>query len=303
MTKKKSPKVQSSSLNSPGPGSNAQSVHTVRGEFYDSIAQVLRAARCNAYRAINFVMVEAYWSVGRMIVEEEQLGKGRAEYGRLLMSNLSRRLTAEFGNGFGETNLKYFRQFYLTYPVQSAEQIRHTLCDELTWSHYRLLMRVEKPDARQWYMIEAADQNWSVRSLQRQINSLYYERLLMSRHKTPVIDEMLEKTSRLVPLPEDFIKDPYVLEFLGMPDAHQFREAELEQAIIGKLQAFMLELGKGFAFVARQHRISTETKDFFIDLVFYNYILKCFLLIDLKTGELTHEDIGKNRHGRLQLNG
>lgn len=142
-------------------------------------------------------------------------------------------------------------------------------------------------------MNEAADQNWSTRALERQINSLYYERLLMSRDKAPVIDEMKEKTEPLAALAEDFIKDPYVLEFLGMPDAHQFREAELEQAIIGKLQAFMLELGKGFAFVARQHRISTETKDFFIDLVFYNYILKCFLLIDLKTNELTHEDIGK----------
>lgn len=154
-------------------------------------------------------------------------------------------------------------------------------------------MRVEKPDARQWYMSEAASQNWSVRALQRQINSLYYERLLMSRDKAPVVDEMREKTQPLAPLAKDFIKDPYVLEFLGMPDAHQFREAELEQAIIGKLQAFMLELGKGFAFVGRQHRISTETKDFFIDLVFYNFILKCFLLIDLKTNELTHEDIGK----------
>ncbi len=154
-------------------------------------------------------------------------------------------------------------------------------------------MRVEKPEARHWYLAEAASQNWSVRALQRQINSLYYERLLMSRDKTLVIEEMQEKTKPLAPLPEDFIKDPYVLEFLGMPDAHQFREADLEEAIIGKLQSFMPELGKGFAFVARQQRISTETKDFFIDLVFYNYILKFFLLIDLKTSELTHEDIGK----------
>jgi predicted nuclease of restriction endonuclease-like (RecB) superfamily len=264
-----------------------------KSEFYQSVAEVVRVARSHAYRAVNFVMVEAYWKVGRMIVEEEQLGKGRAEYGKLLMSNLSRRLTEEFGKGFAETNLKYFRQFYLTYPAQTPEEIRHTLCDELTWSHHRLLMRVEKPDARQWYMSEAASQNWSVRALQRQINSLYYERLLMSRDKAPVIDEMREKTETLASLPGDFIKDPYVLEFLGIPDAHQFREAELEQAIIGKLQAFMLELGKGFAFVGRQHRISTETKDFFVDLVFYNFILKCFLLIDLKTHELAHEDIGK----------
>ncbi len=147
--------------------------------------------------------------------------------------------------------------------------------------------------ARTYYLTEAADQNWSTRALERQINSLYYERLLMSRDKAPVIDEMQQNIAPLAPTPQDFIKDPYVLEFLGIPDAHEFREAELEQAIIDKLQAFMLELGKGFAFVARQQRISTETKDFFVDLVFYNYILKCFVLVDLKTGELTHQDIGQ----------
>jgi len=274
--------------------SNDQIFRAVRGEFYESIAGVLRAARSNAYRAVNFVMVEAYWNIGRMIVEEEQQGKGRAEYGAALIKNLSLRLTEEFGKGFTERNLWHIRQFYLVFPPDGPENPKlHTLCAQLTWSHYRLLMRLEKPEARQWYMTEAASHNWSVRALGRQINSLYYERLLMSRDKTPVIEEMHEKTRSLASLPRDFIKDPYVLEFLGMPDAHQFREAELEQAIIGKLQAFMLELGKGFAFVARQHRISTETKDFFIDLVFYNYILKCFLLIDLKTSELTHEDIGK----------
>ena len=291
------------------PGKPAdQILHAVRGEFYESIAEILRAARSNAYRAVNFVMVEAYWNVGRMIVEEEQQGEERAGYGEALIRGLSGRLTHDFGRGFGVSNLFAFRQFYLAFPIfrtvcgilagdrsapENQPSIRHALRDELTWSHYRLLLRVEKPDARQWYMSEAASQNWSVRALQRQINSLYYERLLMSRDLTPVTEEMREKTEPLAPLPEDFIKDPYVLEFLGMPDAHQFREADLEQAIIGKLQAFMLELGKGFAFVARQQRISTETKDFFIDLVFYNFILKCFLLIDLKTSELTHEDIGK----------
>jgi len=292
-------------------GISGQILHTVRGEFYDSIAEVLRTARSKAYRAVNFVMVEAYWNIGRMIVEEEQQGKNRAEYGSYLLRHLSARLTREFGKGLNYTNLKYIRQFYLTYPIGHAlrdqssaddgsdpetpfairdtlrhkssqdpdsasdrpEAILHALRAELTWTHYRLLIRVEKPEAREWYMNEAADQNWSTRALERQINSLYYERLLMSRDKTPVIEEMREKTEPLALLAEDFIKDPYVLEFLGMPDAHQFREAELEQAIIGKLQAFMLELGKGFAFVARQKRISTETKDFFIDLVFYNFIL------------------------------
>lgn len=268
-------------------------LHAARGEFYESVAALLRNAQTSAYRAVNFTMVEAYWNIGRMIVEEEQQGQERAEYGALLIRNLSVRLTDEFGKGFTETNLKYFRQFYITFPAATPLEIRHALRGELRWTHYRLLLRVEKPDARAWYMNEAADQNWSTRALERQINSLYYERLLMSRDKSPVIEEMREKTAPLAPTPQDFIKDPYVLEFLGLKDNPHFREQELEQAIIDQLQAFMLELGKGFAFVARQQRISTETKDFFIDLVFYNYILKCFVLVDLKTGELTHQDIGQ----------
>lgn len=263
-------------------------------DFYHTVAEILRAARANAYRAVNFAMVEAYWNVGRMIVEEEQQGKERAEYGAMLIKNLSIRLSGEFGKGFTESNLWNFRQFYLAFPAQTShKQKLYALRRELTWSHYRLLMRVEKPEARDWYLKEAADQNWSTRALERQINSLYYERLLMSRDKAAVTEEMQQKTNPLAPTPRDFIKDPYVLEFLGIPDAHEFHEAELEQAIIGKLQTFMLELGKGFAFVARQQRISTETKDFFVDLVFYNYLLKCFVIVDLKTGELTHQDIGQ----------
>jgi predicted nuclease of restriction endonuclease-like (RecB) superfamily len=237
-----------------------------------------------------------------MIVEEEQQGQKRADYGKTLIQALSERLTSEFGAGFGATNLAYFRRFYLTFPIF------HTVCEKsadaksgkgatpwhlLTWSHFKLLLRVEKPEARDYYAREAAEQNWSVRALERQINSLYFERMKMSRDNKPVIKEMQEKTSFLASKPRDFIKDPYVLEFLGLKDNPDFRESDLEQAIIGKLQAFMLELGKGFAFVARQQRISTETKDFFIDLVFYNYLLKCFVLIDLKTGELAHQDIGQ----------
>lgn len=256
-------------------------------DFYQSIAEVLRAARASAYRAVNFTMVEAYWNVGRMIVEEEQQGKERAEYGAALLKNLSIRLTGEFGARFDERELRRMRQFYLSSPIRGA------LRPELAWTHYRLLLRVENPDVRAWYLKEAADQNWSTRALERQINSLYYERLLLSRDRAPVIEEMQAKTAPLAPTPKDFIKDPYVLEFLGIPDAHKFREADLEQAVIEKLQTFMLELGKGFAFVGRQQRISTETKDFFVDLVFYNYILKCFVLVDLKTGELTHQDIGQ----------
>ena len=258
-----------------------------RPDFYQSVAEILRAARANAYRAVNFAMVEAYWNVGRMIVEEEQRGQQRAEYGAALLKNLSIRLTAEFGAGFDERELRRMRQFYSSFPIRGA------LRPELAWTHYRLLIRVDKPDARTWYLKEAADQNWSTRALERQINSHFYERLLMSSNKAAVTEEMQQKTTPLAPTPQDFIKDPYVLEFLGIPDTHEFRETELEQAIIGKLQTFMLELGKGFAVVARQQRISTETKDFFVDLVFYNYILKCFVLIDLKSGELTHQDIGQ----------
>lgn len=266
---------------------------TIRPGFYESVAEILRTARNNAYRSVNFIMVEAYWNVGRRIVEEEQQGKERAEYGTFLIRDLSIRLQREFGKGFTKSNLRYFRQLYLAYPADPEKSILHALRGELSWTHYRLLLGVEKPEARTWYMNEAADQNWSTRALERQIHSLYYERLLMSRDKTPVVDEMREKTALLTPRPEEFIKDPYVLEFLGIPDPHKFRESELEEAIIGKLQAFLLELGKGFSFVARQKRISTETKDFFVDLVFYNYLLKCFVLVDLKTGELTHQDIGQ----------
>lgn len=297
MTKKKSPEKSSDQI-----------LRAVRGEFYKSIADVLRTARSNAYRAVNFVMVEAYWNVGRMIVEEEQQGKERAGYGEALIRSLSEQLTLDFGKGFGVSNLFAFRQFYLAFPIfrtpcgisaggdrapENQPAIRDSLRPELSWSHYRLLIRVEKQEARTWYMKEAANQNWSVRALERQINSLYYERLLASRGKKAVVEEMQDKTAPLAPTPEDFIKNPYVLEFLGLEDNPDFRESELEQAIVGKLQSFLLELGKGFAFVARQQRISTETRDFFIDLVFYNYILKCFVLVDLKTGELTHQDIGQ----------
>lgn len=179
--------------------------YAVRSEFCQSVAEILRTARSNAYRAVNFVMVEAYWNVGRMIVEEEQEGKERAKYGAFLIRDLSFRLTEEFGKGFDERELRRMRQFYQLFPIRGAVR------PELSWTHYRLLIRIEKQDARAWYLNEAADQNWSTRALERQINSLYYERLLMSRDKAPVIEEMLEKTAALAPTPQDFIKDPYVL--------------------------------------------------------------------------------------------
>ncbi|NJD78343.1 MAG: DUF1016 domain-containing protein [Candidatus Methanoperedens sp.] len=255
--------------------------------FFNDIRAILQQARQKAYTAVNFVMVEAYWQIGKRIVQEEQHGDARAEYGKQIIKELSIQLTSEFGKGFSEANIKNFRQFYLTFPI---DEIRYTLRSELTWSHYRLIMRVEKPNAREYYINEAAEQNWSTRQLERNINTLYYERILSTTNKGLALaqQERMQKTS-----PSDFLKDPYVLEFLGLETPPGFSEREFETAIISNLQQFLMEMGKGFSFVGRQYRISTETKHFFIDLVFYNFLLKCFVLIDLKIGELTHQDIGQ----------
>lgn len=281
----------------------------VKTSLYTEIRSIIEQARHTAYKAVNFTMVHAYWNIGRVIVEEEQEGKKRAEYGSNLLGELSKQLTNDIGSGYTERNLRNMRSFYLTYPIRHALRTelpeqgnigifetfskRLSLRTELSWTHYRLLIEVKDPKAREYYMNEAADQNWSVRALERQINSLYYQRLLASRDKKPVIAEAKAKTKELTVTPQDFIKDPFVLEFLDIQEQHHFLEKDLEAGLIGKLQQFLLELGKGFAFVARQQRISTETSDFYIDLVFYNYALKCFMLIDLKIGKLTHQDIGQ----------
>ncbi|HHE37643.1 MAG TPA: DUF1016 domain-containing protein [Candidatus Cloacimonetes bacterium] len=259
----------------------------VKNNLYIQIKQILDEARKQAYRSINSVMVQAYWNIGRIIVEEEQKGKNRAEYGKYLLKSLSDKLTADYGKGFKVTNLKYFRQFFLSFPKS------HALRDQLSWTHYRLLMRVKNQKARDFYIEESISENWSSRALERQINSFYYERLLSSKIKEPVIEEAKDKTKKLELQPQDIIKDPTILEFLNMNQDTSYLEKELEQALIDKLQDFLLELGKGFCFVARQKRISTETSHFYIDLVFYNYLLKCFVLIDLKTGKLAHQDIGQ----------
>ena len=255
--------------------------------FHLDIRQILQHARNRAHSAVNQAMVEAYWLIGKRIVEEEQNGKTRAEYGKRLLENLSRDLTHEFGKGFSYANLRNFRQFYLTYP---AEEICYTLCSKLSWSHNRLIMRLENVKARNYYLSETARQGWSVRQLQRNINTLYYERLLSSQQPGAEI-----ASSSAAPRSElrSFIKDPYVLEFLQLPDLSAPREKDLETAIINNLSQFLLEAGKGFSFVGRQYRVSTETNHFYIDLVFYNYLLKCFVLIDLKTDQLTHQDIGQ----------
>jgi predicted nuclease of restriction endonuclease-like (RecB) superfamily len=253
--------------------------------LYLEIKQILDTARARVYRTANFAMVSAYWEIGRRIVEFEQKGEARAEYGKEVLANLSKKLTVEYGKGFALTNLRYFRLFYNAFPI------RHALRDELTWTHYRLLLNVENEKARQYYIEECIQQNWSTRSLERQINSFYYERILSSQNKDLIKKEAESNTDTYSPL--DFVKDPYVLEFLNLKSNTDFYEKDLETALLSKLEEFLLELGKGFSFVSRQKRISAEDDHFYVDLVFYNYILKCFVLIDLKLGKLSHQDIGQ----------
>lgn len=252
--------------------------------FYNHIKEILAAARNKVYSTANFAMVEAYWNIGKSIVEK-QGGEARAEYGARLISELSTQMTLDFGKGFTVANLQNMRLFYLTFPNS------YTLCSKLSWSHYRLLMRVENEQARQFYLDECEKSGWSVRQLERQIHSFFYERLLSSQNKAEVSAEI----QILAPAkqPEDIIRDPYVLEFLGIEPTASFFEKDLEQALIDHLQKFLLELGRGFSFVARQKRFTFDGRHFYIDLVFYNYILKCFVLIDLKLGDLTHQDLGQ----------
>ena len=253
-------------------------------KFYNEIKNILNMARNKVYKTANFAMVEAYWNIGKSIIEE-QGGNEKAEYGTGLLKELSKQMTQDFGKGFTVTNLKYMRQFYLMFPNG------HALRDELSWTHYRLLIKVENDNAREFYMQEAVKSQWSTRQLERQINSFFYERLLSSKNKEQVAEEI--QTLEPAKEPEDIIRDPYVLEFLGLSSNDDFYESDLEQALITHLQRFLLELGRGFSFVARQKRITFDGWHFRIDLVFYNYILKCFVLIDLKVGDLTHQDLGQ----------
>jgi predicted nuclease of restriction endonuclease-like (RecB) superfamily len=253
------------------------------------IKSILTEARSITARAVNTAMVTAYWLIGKRIVLEEQKGQDRANYGEKLLKNLSKELTAEFGNGFSYPNLYNMRLFYQTYT--DAEKF-YTLCIKLSWSHNRLIMRVPDANAREWYLREAASANWSVRELERNINSFYYQRYLESGSiKNENATQCVANSNDLNP--RQLMKDPYVLEFVGLPQSPEHSEHDLEEALITHLQEFMLELGKGFSFVKRQYRISTETSHYYIDLVFYNYILKCFFLVDLKADKLTHQDVGQ----------
>lgn len=260
----------------------------VSNNYINEVKEILKNARQKAYTAVNSAMVEAYWKIGRRIVEEEQSGRERAEYGKEILQNLSKELTEEFGKGYSYRTLREIRQFYLMFS--DFEKWR-TVSAKLTWSHFQKVLRVSDEKARIFYLTEAAENVWSVRTLDRNISTLYYNRIVASIDKKIVENEMKDKTKKLQA--EEFIKNPVVLEFLDLPSNMSYTENELEKALTDGIQKFMMELGKGFAFVERQQHIRTENSDFYIDLVFYNYILKCFVIVELKTGKLTHQDIGQ----------
>ena len=257
-----------------------------RSELFKQISELVAHARQQVLRHVNTAMVHTYWHIGRLIVEHEQQGAVRAKYGQETLTHLSQQLTERFGKGFDARNLRNMRTFYQRYPIWNAVRT------ELSWTHYRALLRIENETARAWYADEAVSQGWSARALERQISVLYYERLLSSQDRAPVESEAKTQTTALQDSPKDYLRDPYLLDFLNLSDA-RYQEADIEQSIISNLQQFLLELGKGFAFVERQQRIRTEDQDFYIDLVFYNFKLKCFLLLDLKLGKLSHQDVGQ----------
>lgn len=258
----------------------------VSNELLNNIRELLHKSRKHVGSAVNSIMVHTYWHIGYLIVEEEQKGQRRSTYGKKQLAVLSDLLTKEFGRGFDVTNLRNMRRLYLVYPI------RETLSPELSWSHYLLLMRITNQASREWYGHETIEQGWSVRALERQIDKLYYERLISSQDKSPVKQEAKEKTKLLSVEPKNYLRDPYILEFLNLPH-DKILETDLESKLLTHLQAFLLELGKGFAFVERQQKVKTDGQDFAIDLVFYNFKLKCFVLIDCKIGKLTHQDVGQ----------
>ena len=287
----------------------------------NDLRSIVSKARSKAFAAVNYSLVERNWRIGQRIVEEEQNGASRAEYGKHVIEVASTALTKEFGKGFSETNIMNFKKFYLkfkelTIPQTLSEEFKkqkhQTLSDEfsllpqkgltqsaqselrlLPWSHYERLIRVEDKQAREWYAKEAFNEGWSYRTLNRNINTLYYERLLMSKKKRPVVDEMQDKTKAYQQDKLEYIKSPVVLEFLGLPEDTSLAESKLETAIINNLEKFLMEMGKGYALVARQQHIRTEENDYYIDLVFYNYLIKSFILVDLKVNRITYQDVGQ----------
>lgn len=289
-----------------------QPIQVGDGDLFQRVVSILEQARSNVVRSVNSNMVVAYWLIGREIVLEVQGGDERAEYGKQVLETLSMQLKAKFGTGFSVANLKNFRQFYSAFPDRieirypagselatglkrypTGGELQHGFSPQLSWSHYRALMRISEIDARIFYEREAAECCWTKAQLERQIQSSYYQRIVANRGQTGLIASARERLPGEQVQANTILKSPYVLEFLGLPDSPQLHESQLEQAIIDNLQSFLLELGKGFCFVARQKHIRFDDEDFYVDLVFYNYILKCFLLIDLKIGKLTHRDVGQ----------
>lgn len=257
-------------------------------QYIQDIKRLVYSARTKTYQAINTLMIEVYWEIGRRVVEEEQNGGTRAAYGKEILKKLSSELTAEFGKGFSERNIRNFRQFYLVFPEAGKWK---TLSAKLNWSHFQLVLKVSDEKAREFYLMEASENMWSVRTMDRNISTLYYQRLVSTQKA--IVNDHLEGDLIEINRNDEFIKSPSVLEFLNLPTGMSYTESQFEEALIGNLQKFILELGKGFAFVERQQHIKTETSDFYIDLVFYNYLMKCFVLIELKTNKLTHQDIGQ----------
>ncbi len=255
-------------------------------KIIDDLRTLINTSRVQLLQSVNTVMVQTYWNIGKMIIEDEQKGEARAEYGKKQLEQISKALTDEFGKGFDTRNLRNMRQFYLTFPIWQSVNAK------LSWTHYVRLVRIENKNAREWYIQESIENNWSARALDRQISKLYYERLRSSKEKLPLKQEAEEKTKALKTDAKNIIRDPYIFDFLNIPNKTLF-ESDVEQALIDNLQHFLLELGRGFAFVSRQQRLSVEEQDFYIDLVFYNFKLKCFLLIDLKLGKLAHQDVGQ----------
>ena len=264
---------------------NSMKIHQKFEVFFSEVRRIIDESRNNAVRSIDFCRVQMYWSIGKRIFEEEQQGKDRADYGTYLIKNLAKDLEPEYGSGFSIRQLERARQFYRLYPIASA------LRTQLNWSQYKLLISIDDPDKREYYELEAVNNCWTGREMERQIDSLLYERLLISNDKESVL--AVARKQRIPQSPKEIIKDPMVLEFIGLERKAEYYETDLESALIGHLQNFMLEMGNGFAFVARQKRILIEDDEFFIDLVLYNRLLRCFVLIELKTGKLTHQDIGQ----------
>ena len=301
-----------------------QMEHSYKGEekfLVNDLKTIVSKARSKAFAAVNYSLVERNWRIGKRIVEEEQNGEARAEYGKHIIEVASAALTEEFGKGFSETNIRTFRKFFLIFRNLEIQQSvsaesnlpkQQTLSDNLSshfqkgqtppaqfklrllpWSHYERLIRIEDKRARDWYAKEAFEQGWSYRTLSRNINTLYYERLLMSKDKAPVEKEMKEKTNEFQQDKLEYIKSPIVMEFLGLPSDSSLKESKLESAIIDNLEKFLMEMGKGYALVARQQHIRTEENDYYIDLVFYNYLIKSFILVDLKVNRITYQDVGQ----------